>query len=62
MSTTTADTPQVLLEHHLKALRLPTMLREYDKLARTCAVEKANFPNYLLRLTELELLDRGLSP
>jgi DNA replication protein DnaC len=58
MSTTTADTPQVLLEHHLKALRLPTMLREYDKLARTCAVEKAAFPHYLLRLTELELLDR----
>jgi DNA replication protein DnaC len=62
MSTTTADAPLVLLEHHLKALRLPTMLREYDKLARTCAVEKANFPNYfpnyLLRLTELELLDR----
>ena len=24
------DTPQLLLEHHLKALRLPTMLREYD--------------------------------
>ena len=41
MSATTADTPQVLLEHHLKALRLPTVLREYDKLARTCAVEKA---------------------
>ena len=54
----TADTPQILLEHHLKALRLPTMLREYDKLSRTCAVEKADFPNYLLRLTELELLDR----
>ena len=44
MSATTADTPQVLLEHHLKALRLPTMLREYDKLARTCAQEKADFP------------------
>ena len=58
MSATTADTPQVLLEHQLKALRLPTMLREYDKLARTCAVEKAAFPHYLLRLTELELLDR----
>jgi DNA replication protein DnaC len=58
MSATTADTPQVLLEHHLKVLRLPTMLREYDKLARTCAVEKAGFPHYLLRLTELELLDR----
>ena len=27
------DTPQLLLAHHLKALRLPTFLREYDKLA-----------------------------
>ena len=58
MSSPTPDTPQVLLEHHLKALRLPSMLREYDKLARTCAVEKSTFPQYLLRLTELELLDR----
>jgi len=54
----TPDTPQLLLEHHLKALRLPTMLREDDKLARQCAVEKVDFPRYLLRLTELELLDR----
>jgi DNA replication protein DnaC len=53
-----SDTPQLLLEHHLKSLRLPTILREYDKVARQCAQEKANFPNYLLRLTELELLDR----
>ena len=52
------DTPRVLLEHHLKALRLPTVLREYDKSARQCAEEKADFPTYLLRLTELELLDR----
>ncbi|TAN29467.1 MAG: hypothetical protein EPN31_06495 [Castellaniella sp.] len=58
MSSPPPDTPQVLLEHHLKALRMPTMLREYDKLARTCAVEKSTFPQYLLRLTELELLDR----
>ena len=28
------DTPQVLLAHHLKTLKLPTFLREYDKLAR----------------------------
>jgi hypothetical protein len=27
-----SDTPQVLLAHYLKALRLPTFLREYDKL------------------------------
>ena len=52
------DTPRVLLEHHLKALRLPTILREYDKVARQCAEQKADFPTYLLRLTELELLDR----
>jgi DNA replication protein DnaC len=58
MSSPTPDTPQVLLEHHLKSLRMPTMLREYGKLARTCAVEKSTFPQYLLRHTELELLDR----
>jgi DNA replication protein DnaC len=52
------DTPRVLLEHHLKALRLPTILREYDKAARQCAEKKADFPTYLLRLSELELLDR----
>ncbi len=32
-----SDTPQVLLGHHLKTLKLPTFLREYDKLARQCA-------------------------
>lgn len=52
----TPDTPQLLLDHHLKALRLPTMLREYDKVARQCAVEQVDFPRFLLRLTELELL------
>ena len=31
------DTPQVLLAHHLKTLKLPTFLREYDRLARQCA-------------------------
>jgi DNA replication protein DnaC len=52
------DTPQVLLQHHLKLLRLPTFLREYDKVARQCAAEQVDYPRYLLRLTELELLDR----
>jgi len=52
------DTPQVLLQHHLKLLRLPTFLREYDKVARQCAQEGVDYPRYLLRLTELELLDR----
>ena len=52
------DTPQVLLGHHLKALKLPTFLREYDKLARQCAAEGVDHPRYLLRLAELELIDR----
>lgn len=48
----------LLLETHLKTLRLPTFLREYDKLSRECANEGADYPRYLLRLSELELLDR----
>ncbi|MGA2439131.1 MAG: IS21-like element helper ATPase IstB [Acidobacteriaceae bacterium] len=57
-NTPSDDTPQVLLEHHLKQLRLPTFLREHDKVARQCAAESADYPRYLLRLAELELLDR----
>jgi len=52
------DTPQLLLAHHLKALRLPTFLREYDKLAQQCAAEGVDYPRYLLRLTERELIER----
>ena len=48
----------LLLEHHLKELRLPTFLREYRKLAAQCAQEGADHPDYLLRLAELELIDR----
>ena len=50
--------PTLLLAAHLKALRLPTFLREYDKVARQCAQEGLDCPRYLLRLCELELLDR----
>ena len=53
-----SDTPQLLLVHHLKALRLPTFLREYDKLAQQCAAEGVDHPRYLLRLAELELIER----
>ena len=50
--------PTLLLEAHLKALRLPTFLREYDKVARHCAQEGLDCPRYLFHLCELELLDR----
>ena len=52
------DTPQVLLVHHLKMLKLPTFLREHDKIARQCATEGVDHVRYLLRLAELELIDR----
>ena len=48
----------VLLEHHLKELRLPTFLSEYGKPAYQCAAEGVDHPGYLLRLAELELIDR----
>lgn len=48
----------VLLEHHLKQLKLPTVLREYTGIAAACSRDKADYPTYLLRLTERELLDR----
>ena len=55
---TTQAAPQLLLAHHLKQLKLPTVLREYDKLARECARDGVDHPRYLLRLVELELIDR----
>jgi DNA replication protein DnaC len=55
---TMTGTPQVLLAHHLKQLKLPTVLREYDKVARECARDGVDHPRYLLRLIELELIDR----
>ena len=55
---TTQGTPQVLLAHHLKQLKLPTVLREYDKVAREAARDGVDHPRYLLRLVELELIDR----
>lgn len=48
----------LLLEHYLKKLRLPTMLREYDSLAAVCRDDRSDYPTYLLRLVERELLDR----
>ena len=55
---TMSGTPQVLLAHHLKQLKLPTVLREYEKVARECAQSGVDHPRYLLRLIELELIDR----
>ena len=50
--------PQVLLVNHLKALKLPTFAREYEKVGADCAREAVDYPRYLLRLCELERIDR----
>ena len=53
-----SDRSTLLLEHHLKELKLPSFLREYEKMAVQCASEGVDHPQYLLRLAELELIDR----
>jgi len=52
------DPPALLLQHHLKALRLPVFLREHPKTAAQCAQDRADYATFLLRLAELELLER----
>ena len=48
----------LLLEHHLKALKLPTFQRDYASVGTVCSQERADYPTYLLRLAERELIDR----
>jgi DNA replication protein DnaC len=55
---TEKDKSTVLLEYYMKKLKLPTMLREYAALAAVCRKDRSDFPVYLLRLAERELLDR----
>ncbi len=52
------EKPEILLTHYLKQLKLPSMLREYGKLAEVCRDEGADYRTYLLRLLEREVLDR----
>jgi DNA replication protein DnaC len=53
-----SDAPQILLNHRLKSLRLPTVLREYGKLAKQAAAEGLDHVQFLARLVELEMIDR----
>ncbi len=47
-----------LLALHLKALNLTAFLDEYAMLARQCAEQGLDHSHYLLRLAELELIER----
>ena len=48
----------VLLKHHLKALKLPTMHTECEKIAARAAQDNADHLAFLLQLCELELIER----
>src|SRR4051812_29897759 len=54
-----ADVTNELLKTQLRQLRLPTMGREFEKLARDAASGNQTFAQFLLRLTELELAARA---
>ena len=56
MSTDSKST--VLLKHHLKALKLPTVLSACEKIALRCAAANVDHLGFLLQLMELELIDR----
>jgi len=56
MKTDTKST--VLLKHHLKALKLPTVLAECEKVAQRCAAENVDHLGFLLQVVELELIER----
>ena len=38
--TAASEAPELLLQHHLEKLRLPTVLKEYEKLARQAVSRK----------------------
>src|SRR5262249_61507285 len=56
---TPSDTKStVLLKHHLKALKLPTVLAECEKVAQRAAAENNDHLGFLLQVCERELIER----
>lgn len=48
----------VLLDNYCKSLKLPTVAREYARLARQCAEENRGYAAFLQNLLELEVQSR----
>jgi DNA replication protein DnaC len=48
----------VLLKHHLKALKLPTVAAACEKVATRAAAENVDHLGFLLQVCELELIER----
>ena len=49
---------QLLLQHHLKKLKLPTILREWPAVAAACSRDRLDYAAFLLQLVERELIER----
>jgi hypothetical protein len=56
--TKTETKSTVLLKHHLKALKLPTLRAEAEKIAHRCAADNADHLAFLPQLVEFELIER----
>ena len=54
-----ADATIDLLKAHFRQLRLPTMGKEFEKLARDASAANQTFSQFLLRITEIELAARA---
>lgn len=52
------ESNRMLLKHHLGKLRLPTIRREWEAVAAACASGQGDYGDFLLRLTERELIER----
>ena len=52
------ESNRMLLKHHLEKLRLPTIRREWEGAAASCANDGRNYGDFLLQLTERELIER----
>ena len=48
----------ILLEHHLKSLKLPTFLKCYQDVANQCGKERKDYIDYLSQLSEMEVSNR----
>ncbi len=48
----------VLLKSHLKTLKLPTFLKEYEKVATQCGKANKHYGTFLEELAALELSER----
>lgn len=58
VATAAAEAPEILPGRHLMKLKLPTVLREYQKPAHRCAAENVDHVRHLGRLIEPEPPDR----